>query len=133
MTELLAPAGSWDALVAAVKELESADGTSIQIITRNETVEVKLPVEDNDLIVGVLQRFLDEWLSRNPGNIDYIHGKDVVQQLVNKADAVGFLLPDFDKRLLFPYIHSGKITPRKTFSIGHAAEKRYYLEGRKIV
>lgn len=121
------------ALVDAISALATEDGTPIQIVTMNGCQEMKLPVGENELIVGVVQKFLDEWLSKNAGNIDYIHGKDVVFQLVNRPNAVGILLPDFDKSLLFPYIRNGNITPRKTFSIGHAAEKRYYLEGRKIV
>jgi hypothetical protein len=55
-----------------------------------------------------------------------------VRQLAQKPNAVGFLLPAMEKHQLFRGVISGGALPRKTFSMGHAREKRYYLEGRKI-
>lgn len=122
-----------DALICALESIADPDGVAIEVYTGQKQMEIKLPVGENELTVGVLQRFLDKWLQENKGQIDYIHGKDVLIRLAQRENSVGILLPDFDKGMLFPYIHSGKITPRKTFSIGHAAEKRYYVEGRKIL
>ena len=85
-----------------------------------------------ELPIAALQRFLDHWIESNTGSIDYIHGKETVRKLAQRPNTVGFLLPDMDKNMLFPYILSGKVMPKKTFSIGRAEEKRYYLEGRKI-
>lgn len=85
-----------------------------------------------ELAVAVLQEFLDKWLAENGGEIDYIHGDDEVRQLAQQADAIGFLLPAMEKHQLFRGVISGGALPRKTFSMGHAREKRYYLEGRKI-
>lgn len=85
-----------------------------------------------ELAVAVLQEFLDQWLLDNPGEIDYIHGDDEVCTLAQQKDAVGFLLPPMEKHQLFRGVISGGVLPRKTFSMGHAREKRYYLEGRKI-
>ena len=53
-------------------------------------------------------------------------------KLAKKENAIGFLLPTMDKGELFPFVQNGRTLPRKTFSMGHGCEKRYYLEGRKI-
>ena len=79
-----------------------------------------------------MQEFLDQWLAENAGQIDYIHGDDEVCQLAQQENAIGFLLPSMEKHQLFRGVISGGVLPRKTFSMGHAREKRYYLEGRKI-
>lgn len=84
------------------------------------------------LTVGSLQRFLDSYLANNGGKIDYIHGEEVVANLAAEKDSIGFILPDMGKEELFPtVIHDGAL-PRKTFSMGHAQDKRYYTECRKI-
>lgn len=84
------------------------------------------------LAVGVLQAFLDEYLGTHPGKIDYIHGDEAVRELARPEKAVGFLLPAMEKGDLFRGVVADGVLPRKTFSMGHAQEKRYYLEGRKI-
>ncbi len=86
----------------------------------------------DQLAVAALQDVLDQWLSQNPGVLDYIHEDDALISLSSKENSLGFLLPGLDKVTLFPYIRDGKVLPKKSFSIGHACEKRYYLEGRKI-
>lgn len=93
---------------------------------------VYLDKAKGELAVAVLQEFLDKWLAENAGEIDYIHGDDEVRQLAQQAGAIGFLLPAMEKHQLFRGVISGGALPRKTFSMGHAREKRYYLEGRKI-
>ena len=85
-----------------------------------------------ELAVAVLQEFLDRWMEENGGDIDYIHGDDEVCALAQQENAIGFLLPPMEKHQLFRGVISGGALPRKTFSMGHAREKRYYLEGRKI-
>ena len=85
------------------------------------------------LTVGSLQQFLDGYLAAHPGaKIDYIHGTDVVEQLAAAPDAIGFLLPDMGKEELFPTVIGDGALPRKTFSMGHAADKRFYMECRRI-
>ena len=66
------------------------------------------------------------------GNVDYIHGADVVRELSKKENSVGFLLPDMHKSELFPTVICDGALPRKTFSMGHAEDKRFYVEARKI-
>ena len=82
--------------------------------------------------VGILQDFLDRWLQSHPGQIDYIHGDGALRAMAAEEGAVGFLLPAMDKAQLFRVISAGGVLPRKTFSMGHATEKRYYVEARKI-
>ena len=86
----------------------------------------------SQLAVGSLQAFLDGYLSSHKGRVDYIHGEDVVRKLAGQPGNVGFLLPDMGKGELFPTVIFDGALPRKTFSMGHAWDKRYYLECRKI-
>ncbi len=86
------------------------------------------------LPVATLQNFLDDFLEKNPkSHIDYIHGADVVRELSQDARNMGFLLPDPAKEDLFRGVILDGVLPRKTFSMGEAQEKRYYMEARKIV
>ncbi len=86
----------------------------------------------SNLAVGTLQIFLDEYLKNNAGRIDYIHGDDVVNQLGTQPGNIGFLLPPMAKEDLFKTVLIDGALPRKTFSMGHAWDKRFYLETRKI-
>lgn len=86
----------------------------------------------SELAVGALQSFLDAYLKENAGEIDYIHDDDALVSLAAQDDTVGFLLPAMEKSQLFRGVIADGILPRKTFSMGHSREKRYYLEGRKI-
>ncbi len=80
-----------------------------------------------------LQAFLDGWLGvHTEAKIDYIHGDDTLRRLANRDDALGLMPCGFAKADLFPYIRNWGVLPRKTFSMGHAREKRYYLEARRI-
>ena len=80
-----------------------------------------------------LQLFLDAWLKVHPeAEIDYIHGDETLRGLANRKDALGLMPCGFAKADLFPYIRQWGVLPRKTFSMGHAHEKRYYMEARKI-
>jgi len=85
------------------------------------------------LPAGTLQAFLDGYLAEHPeARVDYIHGEEVVRELAKQPDALGFLLPAMSKEELFPtVIHDGAL-PRKTFSVGEAHDKHFYLEARKI-
>ncbi|MBR6377711.1 MAG: DUF1015 family protein, partial [Oscillospiraceae bacterium] len=93
---------------------------------------VYLDKAKSQLAVGALQSFLDKYLKEHPGEIDYIHDDDVLIDLAKQDKAIGFLLPAMEKSQLFRGVIADGILPRKTFSMGHAREKRYYLEARKI-
>lgn len=84
------------------------------------------------LTVGSLQQFLDGYLNEKGGKIDYIHGIEVVDKLSMNDSSIGFILPDMAKSELFPTVIFDGALPRKTFSMGHAWDKRYYIECRKI-
>ena len=118
-----------------LKDLESVcapEGFAVEYIMGGERGTLYLDKAKGELAVAVLQEFLDKWMVENPCEIDYIHGDDVVVELGQKENAVGFLLPGMEKHQLFRGVISGGVLPRKTFSMGHDREKRYYLEGRKI-
>ena len=85
-----------------------------------------------ELPVAVLQAFLDRYLREHGGKIDYIHGADVAVRLAESPGSVAFLLPNISKDDFFRGIAKDGVLPRKTFSMGHAQEKRYYLECRRI-
>ena len=108
---------------------EMAEGS--QLITavyggKREELYVKNP--SSDLEVGTLQNFLDDM----GYELDYIHGDDVVESLAKEEDAVGFILPCPSKSGLFEAVINDGALPRKTFSMGEANEKRFYLEAKKI-
>lgn len=108
------------------------DGTQITCIVGQQRYVVNLNIPEGELPVAVMQKFLDDWLKKNPGKIDYIHDADAVENFAANENAIGILLPSFDKSELFAFGASGHILPRKTFSLGHSREKRYYFEGRRI-
>lgn len=88
---------------------------------------------NSNLTVGSLQNFLDLYLKEHQdSSIDYIHGKDVVLTLSKQKDSIGFILPDMAKEELFDTVIKDGSLPRKTFSMGHAEDKRYYMECRTI-
>lgn len=85
------------------------------------------------LATACLQAFLDSYVDSHPGaGLDYIHGDDALVALASHPGRIGFLLPNMRKRELLPAVLQAGPTPRKTFSLGEAHEKRYYLECRRI-
>lgn len=97
---------------------------------KSETWYIENP--SRNLPVGSLQVFLDGYLAEHPGEIDYIHGDDVVKALSRQENSIGFLLPPMDKNDLFKTVILDGALPRKTFSMGEACDKRFYFEARKI-
>ena len=85
------------------------------------------------LTVGTLQKFLDEYVATHADvEVDYIHDEESLVTLASRPGAVGFLFDGMQKEDLFPAVDLDGALPRKTFSMGIAREKRYYLECRKI-
>lgn len=85
------------------------------------------------LTVGTLQEFIDGYLQTHPmAEVDYIHGEESLKRLAEREDAIGFLFSGMAKSELFRTVMFDGALPRKTFSMGHAEEKRYYMECRKI-
>jgi len=104
------------------------------LITANQFLVVSISNPQSNLPVGTLQSFLDAWLKTGQaGTIDYVHGDDVVCGLGAQDHNCGFYLPPMGKNQLFKTVILDGALPRKTFSMGEAHEKRFYLEARKIV
>lgn len=103
-----------------------------EFVTPDGSVTYYIDAPTSSLAVGSVQNFLDKYLKENGGGIDYIHGTDTLKRLVAEKNAIGFILPDISKSELFPTVMHDGALPRKTFSMGHAADKRYYMEARKI-
>lgn len=121
-----------DQLMADLKSICADSGFAVTVIMGDSRETVYLDTNRGELAVAILQEFLDHWFKTNAGKIDYIHGEEDVAQLASRDNAVGFLLPAMAKSELFRGVIAGGVLPRKTFSMGHAREKRYYLEGRRI-
>ena len=102
-----------DALLAAWQEYAAARGMTL------------------DAAEG--QKFLDDFLANHPeAEIDYIHGEQSLRALASAPGAVGFLLPEIDKKSFFSDVKKLGVLPRKTFSMGEADEKRFYMEAKEI-
>ena len=88
---------------------------------------------EDSLCVAAVQKGLDKYIEMNPQvKIDYIHGDKVAEKLSRGEGNISFIMPIFDKKALFRTVMNDGALPRKSFSMGHAHEKRYYLEARKI-
>ena len=121
------------ALLKAVQDNLCAEtGFPVEWYMGNDHGTIYLDQSKGQLAVGILQSFLDQYLAQHDGETDYIHGDAALVELADQDNAIGFLLPVMEKSQLFRGVIADGILPRKTFSMGHAREKRYYLEGRKI-
>ncbi|MCD8354958.1 MAG: DUF1015 domain-containing protein [Clostridia bacterium] len=145
-------------LLAAAKAFYAANGSECEITLScgdNPTAFMLVPQEDAHTVgicfadttgiltvkhpkwgipLGTLQAFLDDYLEKNTeAKIDYIHGEDVVSSLGTAAGNMGFFLPEIEKNDLFRGVIIDGVLPRKTFSMGEAHEKRYYMESKMIV
>lgn len=116
-------------LVAAAGETQT-----VGLATADGAWTVAFTHPELKLTVATLQRWLDAWLKAGGATgIDYVHGSDVTLQLGSQPGHAGLLLPAIDKAGLFGSVVQDGPLPRKTFSMGEAWEKRYYMECRKIV
>jgi len=121
-----------DRLLKDMETVCEPNGCPITWVSGDRRGVVHLALHKNELPIAAMQRFLDKWMDVNGGVIDYIHDDDALVSLASNEQTVGFLMPGMNKSELFTYVAAGNILPRKTFSLGHAVEKRYYLEGRLI-
>ncbi len=114
-------------------EKPNSPGHAIKYVTSEGYgyLVVECPLYNID--VGTLQRFLDNYLKSNcQSSIDYIHGENITEKLGKQPGNIGFFLSKMDKNDLFKTVILDGALPRKTFSMGEASEKRFYLEARKI-
>lgn len=124
------------ASVDAMKKLvETSDRTTHRIgaIHAGGYEVIEVTGSSSGLPVGTLQTFLDPFVKGGGAKeIDYVHGTDVVDDLGRKPGNIGFFLPAMDKHDLFRSVILDGVLPRKTFSMGEAHEKRFYMECRKL-
>lgn len=121
-----------DELLHSIHNICADDGYPVEWYSGGCGGVIYLDRTRGELPVGILQAFLDDFMKSGSGKIDYIHGEAVLKQLAAQENSMGFILPPMEKSQLFRGIISDGVLPRKTFSMGHAEEKRYYIEARKI-
>ena len=117
--------------------IAALDGTAapqtIRCVGTFDEVTLDVPHPVQQLTVGTLQAFLDDYVKTHPeAEVDYIHGEDSLATLASAPDAIGFLFEGMEKSQLFRTVIYDGALPRKTFSMGHARDKRYYMECRRI-
>jgi hypothetical protein len=124
----------FDDLAAATSAAEGAGAAhAIPFIAAGHFGLLKIDEPKLTLEVATLQNFLDDYLKGcSEARIDYIHGDDAVTKLGLQQGNIGFYLPSISKHDLFRTIVRDGALPRKTFSMGEADEKRFYLEARRI-
>lgn len=104
-----------------------------RIVFEGKEEFINIPLSESEAIAD-LQNATDEFLNANENaEIDYIHGDDYLLEIANKNNAVAVFMPTISKESLFKFVATRGVLPRKSFSMGNAEDKRYYLEGRKIL
>lgn len=115
-----------------IAEGKKEGAQAFSYVTKDGAGTLSILNPSSNLTVGSLQNFIDAYLKENGGRVDYIHGEDVVEKLASEERRIGFILPCMRKDELFQTVLTDGVLPRKTFSMGHAEDKRFYLECRKI-
>ena len=116
------------------QKLTLPDGREIEYVINGRKVgKMRLRGRSFGGMIELLQSFIEEYAAMvGSGEVDYIHDEESLLKLTEAPDSIGFLLPAMDKSDLFRTVISDGVFPKKSFSIGHARDKRYYLECRKI-
>ena len=107
-------------------------GQEIRYVYGDKSGTVYIKGGKSNIPVGSLQAFIDDYLAENGGRVDYIHGEDVTKKLASEDGCIGFMVDAMEKTDLYPTVIADGSLPRKTFSMGEAADKRFYLESKKI-
>lgn len=115
--------------------LGSGDGHRFTFVRNDERVPSTIVHPSDALEAETIQKFLDSYLAEHPDSgIDYIHGDEVIMRLcAADPNTIGILLPALDKSKFFDLLDEIGVMPRKTFSLGEANEKRFYMECRRIL
>jgi len=127
---LCKPAKNAQELVKVCKEFSGKSGNMFGIICGGRYAIIETSA--GGIATACLQPLLDKFAGDNPQLIDYIHGEDEVIRLSDNGKACGILLPPVQKSGLFETVARLGPLPRKSFSMGHSAEKRFYFECRAI-
>ena len=111
----------------------AAGEQQITILTADSESTRSFSAPTHPLTVGTLQNLLDDYLAAHPdASCDYIHDKSSLFALAKQPRTVGFYFDGMKKEELFPSVQAQGSLPRKTFSMGEARSKRYYMELRNI-
>jgi len=122
-----------DKLMDVVREkLVCAEGRTVTCVCGGKKETVHVRGKSFGGMIEAFQDSLEEYAVLSGGNIDYIHDEDALYRLTKDGDCVGFLMPAMDKAELFSTVEGNGVFPKKSFSIGRARDKRYYLECRRI-
>ena len=109
-----------------------AEGKAVKAVWAGGQRTVYFP-ETDALTMGSMQNYIDEYIKANPQVIcDYIHGEEDCMALGKGENCLALICGGIEKEELFGYVEQYGCLPRKTFSMGEARSKRYYLEARKI-
>ncbi len=119
-------------LAAMKKELGAKKGCELEYYSTTGSGVITMPFPSLGGMIGTLQAFLESYTGKNGGEIDYIHDGAAVRELASQEGNFGIIMPAMDKSDLFKTVIRDGVFPKKSFSIGHARDKRYYLECRKI-
>lgn len=111
---------------------EEGNGQYFELVTKDIDKKLYISNPKSNIAVGSIQIFLDEYLKDNSGKIDYIHGDETTRNMGREEGNVAILFEAMPKEELFRTVILDGALPRKTFSMGHSYDKRYYLESRKI-
>ncbi|MFT4216796.1 MAG: DUF1015 domain-containing protein [Micropruina sp.] len=122
-------ASSRDEVLAAI---ESTDTQRFGYLDEDGFAVYSLDGPSASIAAGTLQRTIDSLLDNQLAEVDYIHGADVTEDLGRRPGNLGLLLPPVSKDSFFASIVADGALPRKTFSLGEAQDKRYYLEARRL-
>lgn len=83
-------------------------------------------------LIGAAEEFCVDYVNQHGGCIDYIHNDETALTMARQPGHAALLLPRMEKGELFPSVVCSGPFPKKSFSIGLAQDKRYYLECRRI-
>lgn len=112
---------------------KSDAGHSFTVVDDVDQEEIKIGHPDGKIPAETVQHFIDAFISEHPGTeLDFIHGNAALFSLCKEKETLGILLPPVSKDTFFSDVISLGVLPRKTFSMGEAAEKRYYMECKMI-
>lgn len=105
----------------------------VTLAAGGETLEISVKVPAIGALIGLVETLMQDYAREKGGSIDYIHGDRETLTLAARPNSAAVLLPAMEKEELFPSLLRSGVFPRKSFSIGQAEDKRFYLEARKIV
>ena len=122
--------GAGEELLEALKTI-GGDG-KIKAIINGKEVGISVPQNCAEAI-SVVQRTVEQYVAgHKDSKVDYIHGEDNLMQIAAANEGVALIMPSLRKDELFSYVSAHGTLCKKTFSMGEAQEKRYYVEAKHI-